>query len=419
MSASIVVSQLGARMHYAVPRIMEEAGILERLYTDICAGKGWPRTLGHLPQRSLPAALRRLAGRIPHGIPADKIVCFPGIGLAAVWQRTVDKSMAADTRAALLAGRKFSAAVSAAGFARASGFYGISGECLEQLEAARRRGLWTAVEQIIAPRQIMDRLVREAHGRHPGWEPDMGDDPLAREFAEREKAEWNQADLIVCPSQFVRDGIAQIGGPAVRCAVVPYGVDASFRLPDRDHADASRPLRVVTVGAAGLRKGTPDILQAAWRMRGRAEFRLVGPVAHLPEERRRELGQILTLTGQVPRSEILSHYRWADVFLLPSICEGSATVVYEALAAGLPVITTANAGSVVRDGVEGFICPVGDVDAICAAVDQLAGDRDRLRWLAGNARERAADYDLKSYGRRLLAALAPLRADARNTELAS
>ena len=84
------------------------------------------------------------------------------------------------------------------------------------------------------------------------------------------------------------------------------------------------------------------------------------------------------------------HYQWADVFVLPSICEGSATVIYEAIGYGLPVVTTPNAGSVVRDGVEGFVVPIRDVAAIIQSLDRLssdpqlrlemshrAGDRDR------------------------------------------
>jgi glycosyltransferase involved in cell wall biosynthesis len=76
----------------------------------------------------------------------------------------------------------------------------------------------------------------------------------------------------------------------------------------------------------------------------------------------------------VTRQEVRRHYQWADVFVFPSLCEGSAMVTYEALAAGLPVITTPNAGSVVRDGVDGFIVPIRDAEAIAAKLDLLARD---------------------------------------------
>jgi glycosyltransferase involved in cell wall biosynthesis len=107
----------------------------------------------------------------------------------------------------------------------------------------------------------------------------------------------------------------------------------------------------------------------------------------------------------VPRSEIAQHFDWADVFLLPSLCEGSATVTYEALGYGLPVICTPNTGSVVRDGVEGFILPVSDTVALAERLETLAGDPGRLEELSANARKRADEYTVGEYARRLLTSL--------------
>ena len=402
MIGTIVVSQLGARMHYAVPRILQQAGRLERLYTDICAVKGWPRMLGSLSPAMLPASIRRLRGRVPHDIPLDKIHTFEGIGLTAVLSRMRDKSRAADTRTALIAGRRFSDAVVRNGFGGAAGFYGIAGECLEQLEAARRLGLATAVEQIIAPRKVVDELVGEEEARHPDWDAGALDDPFAAEFAARETAEWALADMIVCPSPFVRDSIAAVGGPVEKCVMVPYGVDSRFELPARDRRPG--PLRVLTVGAVGLRKGSPYVLAAAQRLVGIAEFRLVGPGA-VPLGAKLQVGPNVQLVGAVPRAESVQHYAWADVFLLPSVCEGSATVTYEALAAGRPVVTTPNAGSVVRNGVDGFICPLADVDAICSRLNLLEREPILVAEMSRQAIARARDYGLATYGRRLLAAL--------------
>jgi glycosyltransferase involved in cell wall biosynthesis len=138
-----------------------------------------------------------------------------------------------------------------------------------------------------------------------------------------------------------------------------------------------------------------------------AEFRLVGPV-DLPAHLEHDLHAHLQLHGPVPRAEIARHFVWADVFLLPSVCEGSATVVYEALAAGLPVVTTPNAGSVVRDGIDGFVCPCGDAESICEKIEVLGRDRNLVATMAREARLRSLDYDVASYGRRLLAAVATL-----------
>jgi glycosyltransferase involved in cell wall biosynthesis len=132
--------------------------------------------------------------------------------------------------------------------------------------------------------------------------------------------------------------------------------------------------------------------------------RMVGPLV-VRKPYQRLMAEVAELTGQVPRQEVIRHYEWADVFVFPSICEGSATVTYEALAAGLPVITTPNAGSVVRDGVEGFIVPIRDAAAIAAKIELLLEDRNLLMNLSQNAMARAQEYSWDRYGERLVSTI--------------
>jgi glycosyltransferase involved in cell wall biosynthesis len=120
----------------------------------------------------------------------------------------------------------------------------------------------------------------------------------------------------------------------------------------------------------------------------------------------------INLLGAVPRAEIHQQFAWADIFLLPSICEGSATACYEALSFGLPVITTANTGSVVRDGVDGFIVPIRNAEAISERIERLARDRELLAAMSKNALERASQHTVEEYGERLLCALAGGRTSA-------
>jgi glycosyltransferase involved in cell wall biosynthesis len=117
------------------------------------------------------------------------------------------------------------------------------------------------------------------------------------------------------------------------------------------------------------------------------------------------LAESIELTGPIPRPEMQAQFAWADVFLLPSLCEGSATVIYEALATSLPVVCTPNAGSVVRDGIEGMIVPTCDSAAIVDALTRLADNQELRQSMAAAAARRAASFDLTSYGRRLTSAL--------------
>ncbi len=399
----MIVAQLGARMHYGVPRILAGSGKLERLYTDICAVKGWPRLLGALPQVMRPARLRRLLGRIPQGIPAGKITAFTGFG----WEyaRRLARAHHPDARIAayLWAGKEFCRRVITGGLGPARSGYVLNSAGLELLHEARRRGLRGVVEQTIAPRQVEWQILAEEQARFPEWEA-AAEDGLIQDYCAREAAEWAAADLVVCASDFVRDGIVACGGSAAKCVVVPYGVEQAAAASARP-ARRPGPLRVLTVGAVGLRKGSPYVLAAARQLAGRAEFRMVGAVEVLPAAER-QLRQHLNLAGVVPRSQIQAQYDWADVFLLPSLCEGSATVTYEALFQGLPVICTRQTGSVIKDGVDGFIVPARDPSAIAEKLELLAASRERLSALSEHARRASLNCTLARYGENLLAAFA-------------
>jgi len=296
----------------------------------------------------------------------------------------------------LWAGRRFCELIGADGFDEAGAVYAYNGAALELLRRAKQRRLVAIVEQTIAPRKIEEELLSR---RFPDWGEIREDDRRVAEFQRREELEWETADLIVCGSDFVREGIRECGGPVGKCEVIPYGVDHTFAtLSRRKHSGG--PLRVLTVGSVGVRKGAPYVLEAAKATGEVARFRMIGPWL-FPQGMQAEIESVLELLGPVPRGELGGHYSWADVFLLPSICEGSATVTYEALRAGLPVICTRNTGSVVRDGVDGFIVPVGDVDAIVRVLKRLNRDRDFLARLQANASMRE-DLSVEAYGRRLL-----------------
>ena len=398
---SVVVAQLGARMHYAVPRILDRAGLLERLYTDICASKGWPRLLHLLPRNLRPARIQRLLNRVPEGIPADRITAFTGFGLE--YARRFARAQSTDERNAayLWSGREFCRQVIAKGFGKAESVYVFNSAGLEILQEARRRGLKGMVEQTIAPRSIEWSLLREEAARFPDWEPPAREGSIMEEYCAREAAEWAAADLVVCGSEFVREGVIASGGSKDRCVVVPYGLDGtSFAAARPKRHEGS--LRVLTVGAVCLRKGVPYVLEAAKQMGGRAAFRMAGAIQILPEVEK-HVRQHIQLTGIIPRSEMAEQYEWADVFLLPSLCEGSATVTYEAMFQGLPVICTPQTGSTVRDGIDGFIVPARDSDAIVEKLERFAAKPDLLAAMAESACQNSTDYTLEKYGERLIA----------------
>src|SRR5262249_34758535 len=138
------------------------------------------------------------------------------------------------------------------------------------------RGLITVLEQTIAPRALEEELIIEESKRFPDWQPVRNHGAATIETIERELSEWQLADLIICGSEFVRQGVAHHSGPIEKCMVVPYGVDASFSQIDRPSHDG--PLRVLSVGEAGLRKGIFYAAETARLLGGAASFRWIGSI---------------------------------------------------------------------------------------------------------------------------------------------
>lgn len=400
---SFIVALLGARMNYAVPHVLCRAGALEQLFTDFCATKGVLATFQFWPESLRPAKLKRFLSRQPDGIPAAKISQFRCFGIEYARRRTQSKSPTEITRTYLWANRAFGRLVSKAQWGRAQAVYAFNCAALEVLQRARREGLRTVLEQTIAPYGLEQRILKEERQAHPGWE-EIPEDRLAGEYAAREQEEWGFAERILCGSDFVRQGIAACAGPVDKCVLVPYGIDFSpspnFTLPEYRKREP-RPLRVLVAGTVCLRKGSPYVLEAARRLSGEAHIRMAGTIQITPHAQAL-LAAHVELLGSLPRSEMKEQFAWADLFLLPSLCEGSATVCYEALAWGLPVICTPNSGSIVRHGLDGFIIPPRNVQPLVAAIQKLEADCDLLEQMSRNAKERAKQFTLEAYGRRLL-----------------
>ena len=169
----------------------------------------------------------------------------------------------------------------------------------------------------------------------------------------RYRREFATARFITVPSEFNRQTHLAQGIPAHRLRVVPYGTDMQrFHPPSEPIGD--HPFRIVFVGTVSLRKGAPYLLEAWQRLGWRdAELWVVGNIA---PEMERLIDRWRSLSGirfiGYHRS-IVEIYHQADVFVFPSLGEGSALVTYEAMACGLPVIVTENAGSLARPDEDG------------------------------------------------------------------
>ncbi len=280
---------------------------------------------------------------------------------------------------------------------------GHDGSALHTARAARATGGLAVLNQVIGHLEHGLALGREEAALAPQFAESMPESPGW--VVERHRAELAETDRVLVPSDYVRDTLIARGVPAAKIATIPYGVDvARFQPP----ATPRRPdrLRVLFVGHLSQRKGIGYLLEAARRLRRLPGFELVlvgrmigAAAAFAPYE------GLFRHVPHVPFHEVHALFQDADVFAYPSLHEGSAFVTYEALASGLPVVTTPNAGSVVRDGVEGHVVPIRDVDALVDRIERLHADPGLRAAMSEAARRRALDFTWSAYRARVAAQL--------------
>ena len=202
-------------------------------------------------------------------------------------------------------------------------------------------------------------------------------------------------DYFFSPSTFVSETLSAAGVPADRIVCIPYGVDPEEFTPRP--ADASRPgFRVAFSGLLCARKGIPVLLEAWKRLDlPGASLNLYGRVDPLlaRDLRHAERHNVFVRGFVDLRSELPQN----DLFVFPSRWEGSAKAVYEALACGLPVITTRAAGSVVEDGIQGFIISAEDSTALAAKIRYFYDDRQALARFSSEARKAGEKYSWRRY----------------------
>jgi glycosyltransferase involved in cell wall biosynthesis len=398
-----IVAQVGARRGYAVPAILEKAGMLDRFYTDVTGDIG----LGAVFSAAavLPfvgkSARRLAARRLPFNIRA-KTTTFPGISLVhALREAMVSRDPAAECREGVRFSDALGTAMARCGFGGATHMYSMLGECGPLFAEGKRRGLVT-VSEIYIPLST-ERILTEERKKFPGWEDNAPDYAAVCRGFESSGGPRADADFAICPSEWVRDDLVRnFAFPSRETAIVPYGINPEL------FSVRNEPMfgRILFAGTADLRKGIHYLAMAAEKLIEHGfhyEFRVGGNVEQSVANQRQ--CRYLTFLGRVPRVGMTREFAATDLFVLPSLAEGSAETTYEALACGVPVVTTLEAGSVVRDCIDGRIVASRDPEALANAIVEIVEDRQKREQMSHAARDRAHEYTWERYGERLLTAL--------------
>ncbi len=395
----VMLIQQGARRDYIYARQLEEAGLLHSLVCDAAWAEGTGQSLSRIAKRLAPSLAGPIERRTVHGVERQRIRSSIIPNAAAVIKLLTDRERAFDLIDEALALR-----LRARGLNGAKIIVNYLGNGGSFLDYAKRRGARIVTDFISNPAYW--EVVQAEQARWPGWEPPT---PIAsnRDTYEKRIARLvGISDVYLCPSRTVAQNLALVPGfDAARVRVVPYGYSGVKPLPSRP-----RRGRVLLAGSAvSVAKGLPYLAEAARSLKARrlkVEFVVAGEVAH--SARIRPETRDLVFLGILDRKRMAEEFASADIYCLPSLAEGSATSVFEAMANGLPIVTTASSGSMVKNDVEGFIIPERSGAAIARSIERLVTDRELRRGMSSAACAAADRYSAKACGEAFLSVIREL-----------
>jgi glycosyltransferase involved in cell wall biosynthesis len=191
-----------------------------------------------------------------------------------------------------------------------------------------------------------------------------------------------------------------------RVHYLPNFVETELWATERPAARGSSPIEILYVGWLIEAKGVRELLHAMRRIHD-ARLTLIGPAEPVFAETLASdlaaLGDRVRVLPARAREELVPLYAAADVFALPTWREGFPNVLLEAMAAGLPLVTTPVGAipDIVRDGKEALLVPPRDPDALAAALRRLVSDADLRLTMGQRAHERAMTFSAEQVLERL------------------
>lgn len=282
--------------------------------------------------------------------------------------------------------------------------YAYEDGALETFSAAKKLGLACIYDLPIAYWETGRKLMMEEAERLPKWAVTLGGGVKdSAEKLDRKVKEMELADVIVTPGSFVSDSIPAWAKDK-EVVISPFG---SPLLQGENKNQTGKPkgkLRVLFVGSMGQRKGLGDLFEAM-KLLNSEEVELVamGSLLATLEFYKAEFPAFIYEPGR-SHDGVLELMRSCDVFCLPSIVEGRALVMQEAMSQQMPLIITKNTGGsdLIIEGKTGFLVPIQSPESIAAKIQWFVDNRDAIPEIGRNAQKHAAAYSWENYSGRVV-----------------
>ena len=289
----------------------------------------------------------------------------------------------------------------------ASGLYTKSDICvawssfgLHTIRKAKSMGAKTIIVRGSSHMLYQQEILKEEY-ENLGIKPHLAHPKIV----EKELREYEEAGYIAIPSLFAKRTFVEKGFPEKKLIHVPYGVhlDEFKQIPKED-----RIFRVVYAGSLNTRKGIHYLLQAFSELKlPNAELLLVGGIDEEIKPFFKKYEGNFKWVGHVPQRELYKYYSQSSVFVILSIEDGFGVVITQAMSCGLPVICTTNTGGedIIRDGIDGFIIPIRDIDTLKGKLVYFYENPDICKSMGQSAKNRVRNrFTWDDYGEKMITA---------------
>ena len=285
--------------------------------------------------------------------------------------------------------------------------YAYEDAAFESFSKAKKENILCIYDLPIAYWETLRSFLAYEAERLPEWSVTLrGGIRDSAQKLERKSKELEMADMVVIPSGFVQDSLP--GWAKNKHVVVsPFGTPADFSKREAFNQQQSSklaPIRVLFVGSMSQRKGLADLFEAIRLLpKGSVELVVMGSLQTSFGFYKNQQVDFIYEPGR-PHHEVLKLMRSCDIFCLPSIVEGRALVMQEAMSQGLPLIITANTGGtdLVVEGETGFLVPIRRPDVIAEKINWFVENRTQIPQMGENARLHAKKYTWENYSKTIV-----------------
>lgn len=355
MPPSWICCQLGAREHYAIPRVLQQNNRLTALITDAWVRPQSP--ISYLPDARLKERFHSDLDRADVYDSVNQLINFE---VKHKFLRTSgwELILARNTWFQKQVLQKLNKISSKIDHAETNPIiFAYSYAALAILQFAKQKGWATVLGQIDpgpAEEAIVAHLHQEAGISTKEWQP------APEIYWKKWYQEIELADHIIVNSAWSKQCLNQVGIKNSKIQIIPLAYQAPKESSTWERTypkvfTPERPLRVLFLGQVNLRKGILPLLEAIERLNGQPiELWVIGSVQLEIPQKWLSHPQIRWIDS-VPRSSVVNYYKKADIFILPTYSDGFAITQLEAQTWQLPIIASHYCGNVVENQRNGLL----------------------------------------------------------------